>query len=168
MKNIITIYLFMLMSLFLLSNERTTEYGHISYVEPNSQVYIQRLDGKKDKAIINLPVVPGDKIISAGKSRCEIQFNNGTIIRLGHNTILKVVTILAETLTTKKNVSTLELSEGKIYIMSQVYNKEIFQIKTDNTAALFKKNTVAILQHRDKKTDIDVLKGSIHVILEMT
>ncbi len=83
---------------------------------------------------------------------------------MDHNTTLKVVTILAETLTSKKNISTLELSEGSVYVMAKVYNKKIFQIKTNNTASLFKKSSVAILKHRNNNTDFNVLKGSINII----
>ncbi len=164
MQKKLMIYLFMVMSFFLFSDQLRAEYGHISYIEPDSQIFVERLNGKKDKGILNLPIIAGDKIISAGKSRCEIQFNNGTLIRLDHNSILKIITIKAQTLTTKKSISTIELSEGALYIMANVYNKEIFQIKTENSAALFNKFSTAIIQYKNKNTDFNVFRGKINII----
>lgn len=118
-------------------------YGHISYVD--NQAKVIRQDGSERKAVVNLPVAPGDKVLTPLKGRCEIQFDNGTIIRLDKNTRLKVITFLAPSLTSKWRISTLQLEKGRIYVMSKIYKKEKFQVVTVNSAFDFLKNGVSTI-----------------------
>ena len=109
---------------FVYAEEST--YGHISYVDKEAKVI--REDHTEHKAVVNLPVTSGDQVVTSNKGRCELQFDNGTIIRLDKNTRLKVTTILAPSLTSRWKVTTLHLLEGQIYTMIQSYNREMFQV----------------------------------------
>jgi hypothetical protein len=138
-------------------------YGHISYVDKGATVI--RQDKTEQKAIVNLPVVPGDQIVTGDEGRCEIQFGNGTILRLDKNSRLKVTTILAPTLTTNWKVTTLHLMRGQLYSMTQNYNKEMFQVITPNAAIDLKKRAATTIRlEEDGDTFIFADKGKFKVM----
>ena len=68
------------LTLPVMAAEGESIYGHVSFVE--DQATIIRSDQAEDKAVVNLPLVPGDTIVTGDNGRCELQFDNGTVIRL--------------------------------------------------------------------------------------
>jgi hypothetical protein len=138
-------------------------YGHISYVD--KQATVIREDQTEHKAVVNLPVVPGDQVVTGDKGRCELQFDNGTIIRLDENTRLKVTTVLAPSLTSRWKITTLRLLQGQVYAMVQAYNREMFQVITSNAALDIKNRSAANIQARENgDTFIHVDKGKFKVM----
>jgi hypothetical protein len=137
-------------------------YGHISYVEGNPKVV--RADQTQEDAVVNLPVAPGDMVVTGEKSRCELQFDNGTVMRLGKKTRLKVTTVLAKSLTSKWKITTLELMEGKLYSLNQAYNKERFQVLTPNAAINLKKNSKTTIILKDGETHLACDRGKFEMM----
>jgi hypothetical protein len=137
-------------------------YGHISYAEGNPKVI--RADKTQEDAIVNLPVAPGDEIKTGDKSKCELQFDNGTVVRLGTDSRLKVTTVLAQSLTSKWKITTLELFEGKLYSVNQAYNKERFQILTPNTAIHLKNNSISTIDLREGETHVFCDRGKFNIM----
>ncbi len=125
-------------------------YGHISYIE--GKPLVTRADQTQDEAVVNLPIAPGDIISTGPKARCEFQFDNGTVMRLDKNSKLKIVTILAKTLTSKWKVTTLKLLEGKLYSLNQSYNQERFQVLTPHAAVDLKRGSTSTIQLKDDAT----------------
>jgi hypothetical protein len=112
-------------------------------------------------AVLNLPIGPGDTIRTSADRRCEIQFDSGTIIRLDVATELRIETILAQSLSSAKQLSNLVLSKGRMYVMYKEYDsREMFQILTPNAALKMNHRTVAIIRAaEDNSTDIQVKFG---------
>lgn len=145
------------------AGEGINDYAHISYVDKNATVI--RSDGTEHNAVVNLPVVAGDTVVTGGKDRCELQFDNGSIIRLDKNTRLKVTTILAPSLTSRWKITTLHLLSGSIYTMVQSYNREMFQIITPNAAMDMNRRTIADIQARESgETYIRSSKGKFDIM----
>ncbi len=130
-KSSFFIIFILLNSIFLIANDNIKKYAHISFLENHVKV-IKTTENSVVKGMLNLPIVSGDIIKTKNDSRCEIQFYNGTIIRLDNNTTLKIISISADSITSKFNLTTLRLLKGSLYSVSQDYNLEIYQIKTDN------------------------------------
>jgi hypothetical protein len=124
--------------------ESESIYGHVSFVE--DQATIIRLDGAADKAVLNLPLVPGDTVVTGSNGRCELQFDNGTVIRLDKNTSLRITTVQAPTLSSSSKVTTLHLLQGQLYTLPQTYNREMFQIITPNAAVKLESRTAATIR----------------------
>lgn len=138
-------------------------YGHISYVDNNATVI--REDKTEHKAVVNLPVAPGDQIVTGEKGRCELQFDNGTIIRLDKDSRLKLTTVLAPSLTSRWKITTLNLMRGGLCSMSTNYNKEMFQIITPNAAFDLKKRATAFIHLNDSgDTFIFPQRGKLKVM----
>ncbi len=145
-------------------------YGHISYTEVKfdgeDPVVIREGKTKPEVAVLNLPLGPGDVIRTSAGRRCEIQFDTATIIRLDVDTELKIETILARSLSSKKEVSNLSLVRGRIYVLYKEYgSNEMFQIFTPLTAVKMKHKTVAMMKaNGNNSTDLQVKYGKAHVL----
>ncbi len=140
-----------------------SNYGHITFVDKATTII--RQDKTEQKAEVNMPVAPGDMVVTSEDSRCEIQFDNGTVLRLDKKTHLRVTTIMAPTLTSNKKITTLHLTSGQVYAMIQSYNREMFQVITPNAAVEFNQRTAATIQVRGNgETFVYTDKGKCHVM----
>lgn len=144
-------------------------YGHVSKIDGQEgpEPYILREYGtQRIPAILNMPLMPGDTIVTPGAGRLEIQFDNGTILRLDAATEIKIETILAETLTTRNMMTNLVLSRGQVYAMFKEYSpREICQFLLPTAAVRLRHQTVAILgTDEDGASDIRVRRGKADVL----
>lgn len=139
-------------------------YGHISYVD--GEAFVLKPDGEGAlKAVVNLPLVPGDVIYTEDRGRCELQFDNGTLIRLDENTEIKLNTVLSKSLTSKDKITTLQLHKGAIFNMNQVYNDEIFQVITPTAAIkMYERSTNLIEVNKDGETEVSVVRGKMGIL----
>jgi len=119
-------------------------YGHVSFVD-NGAVVI-RSDGGEAPAVVNLPLAPGDTILTPATGRCEIQFDNGTVVRLDKSSRLRLATVRAPSLTSNWEITTLELEKGQLYALPQSYGGEMFQVVTPNAAANLKRRVIATIR----------------------
>jgi hypothetical protein len=149
----------------VLNGPKNFYFGHISYTEAksdgNDPVVLREGGGAPEAAVLNLPLGPGDTIRTTADRRCEIQFDSGTIIRLDVATELRIETILAQSLSSAKQLSNLVLSKGRLYVMYKEYDsREMFQILTPNAALKMGHKTVAIIRAAaDTSTDVQVKFG---------
>ncbi len=145
-------------------------FGHISYLEPDSggKGPLVFRDGRTipETAVLNLPLGPGDIIQTFDGPRCEVQFDNGTIVRLDTNTKLKIETLLAGSLSTAKKVSNLLLAQGQVYVMHKKYDSlEIFQVITPHAAVKLNHNSVALIQMpKEWQTAVQVERGKAYLL----
>jgi hypothetical protein len=144
--------------------------GHISYIETGREGKLPLVyrDGQAvpETAALNLPLGPGDIIQTLDGPRCEVQFDNGTIVRLDANTKLKIETLLANSLSTAKKVSNLLLAQGQVYVMYKKYDSlEIFQVITPHAAVKLNHNSVALIQlPREWQTAVQVERGKAELL----
>jgi len=122
-------------------------YGHISFVDQRATVL--RADGSEEPAAVNLPLVPGDTVSTPVDGRCELQFDNGTVVRLDKDSRLHIASVLARSLTSSWDVTTLDLEKGQVYALPQHYEHEMFQIVTPNAAVHLKSRVVATIRLDD-------------------
>jgi hypothetical protein len=144
-------------------------FGHISYVDIREDgfdpVVIREGVAFEEKALLNFPVAPGDTIRTSEKRRCEIQFDTGTIIRMDKSTELKIITVLAPSLSSRYRITNLELSRGRLYLMYKRYNQpEIFELKTPSAAAKIGHGAVVLLEYDGKESLMQVKRGKSSLI----
>lgn len=138
-------------------------YAHISYVD--GSVSVERTDGRVESGSVNLSLVPGDLLRTDENGRCEIQFENGTILRLNHGTRLLFRTVLAPSLATTWKITTLELQSGELYSINQNYRQEMFQVITNNAAVNLKTDSTCYIGFdEEKNTDVFCKRGKIQVM----
>jgi len=145
-------------------------FGHVSLVDLKNDgkdpLVVREGAANPEVASLNLPLGPGDLIRTSDERRCEIEFDNGTIVRLDTDTELKIETILAHALSSGDKLSNLVLSKGRIYVMYKEYNSaEVFQVLTPNSAIKLKHNTVATVGWEIRGgTDVQVKFGKASVL----
>ncbi len=118
-------------------------YGHVSFVDNGAAVLHE--DGSQEDAVVNLPIAPGDTVMTSG-GRCELQFDNGTVVRLDKASRLRIATVLAPSLTSSWRITTLELEGGQLYALPQSYSREMFQVTTPNAAVSLKSQVRATIR----------------------
>ena len=118
-------------------------YGHVSFVDNGATILHE--DGSQDDAVVNLPISPGDTVVTSG-GRCELQFDNGTVVRLDKGSRLRIATVLAPSLTSSWRITTLELEAGQLYTLPQSYSREMFQFTTPNAAVSLKSQVRATIR----------------------
>jgi hypothetical protein len=144
--------------------------GHISLADirnDGKDVMIFRENAVSgEPALLNMPLGPGDTVRTSDVRRTEIQFDNGTIIRLDTDTELKIETILAPSLSSLANVSNVVLARGRAYIMYTEYDRrELFQILTPGAALKMKNHTVAEVEAvPEGATAVRVSNGRVDVL----
>ncbi len=154
----------------LLNGQKDFYYGHISFAEikNDGQDPVVFREGRltPEIAILNLPLGPGDVIQTSAERRTEVQFDNGTILRLDLNSRLKIETILAQSLSTRKKISNLVLERGQIYVMYKKHNNlEIFQVATPGAAVKLDHNSVAFIRLTEEgDTDVQVERGKAFLL----
>ncbi|MHB8054443.1 MAG: DUF6600 domain-containing protein [Candidatus Aminicenantales bacterium] len=144
-------------------------YGHVSNVDAQEgpEPYILRENGaRRVPATLNMPLIPGDIVVTPGAGRLELQFDNGTIIRMDAETELKIETILAESLTTSNKMTNLILSRGRVYAMFKEYSsREICQFLLPTAAVRLRHQTVAILGvGAAQSSDVWVRRGKADIL----
>lgn len=145
-------------------------FGHISYLEVKEEgketVVFREGKTAPEVAVLNFPIVPGDTVKTTESSRCEIQFDTGTIVRLDTNTEIKFETILAQSLSSQYKLTNMVLQKGQAYVMYKQYKaQEILQILTSNSSTKPKHGSVLILRaNGDGSTDLKVNSGSAAIL----
>jgi hypothetical protein len=145
-------------------------FGHVSYVEIKNDgkdpLVFREGQQSGELAVFNLPLGPGDVIQTSDSRRCELQFDNGTIVRLDVGTNLKIETILAGSLSTSRKMSNLLLAQGRIYVMYKKYSSlEIFQVITPHAAVKLNPHSVAIIAvSKEQDTDLQVERGKAYLL----
>lgn len=138
----------------LSGEESLVPVAHVSFLEGN--LAITNRDGNTHGAVVNFPVVAGDILRTDGDGRAEIQFGNGTLMRIDKDSELLVSTILAPLLTYERwKVTTLKLNRGAVYVISNIYNQEMLQVVSEDVAVNFLRNTnVEIRLEPEKGTQV--------------
>ena len=145
-------------------------YGHISLTDVRNDgadaVVLRSEADKGEPAALNMPIGPGDIIRTTAERRVEIQFDNATIVRLDVGSELKIETIMAQSLSSKSQLSNLVLRRGRCYIMYKQFNsKEIFQVLTPLAAVKLKHNSVAMVGlAADGSAEIQVKYGKASLL----
>ncbi len=136
--------------------------GHISLLE--GDVKIVKTNGDMLKGKTNYPLVTGDVILTGKTGRCEIQLSNGTLLRLDKNSDIKLVSLLTDSVTSNKKISTVKLMNGSIYTMAQIYKQEILQIITPQISVKMENRSTNLIRTCEKESSIHVIRGKVRVL----
>ena len=141
-------------------------YCHFTLVEGDVYIFKSNKD-QAVKAVVNHPLIQGDIVYTNGNGRCELQFNNGTIMRMNNHTELQLTTVLSPSLTSNKKITTLHLNKGQVFSMNQIYKREIFQLITpESSIKMNARSTNSVLVNKKGHTHIYVMRGKVGVLYD--
>jgi hypothetical protein len=154
----------------LVNGQKDFYYGHISYSDIKNDGLDPAVfrEGRisPEVAVLNLPLGPGDVIQTSAIRRTEVQFDNGTIVRLDLDSRLRIEALLAQSLSTLKKMSNLILEKGQVYVMYKKYDsQEIFQIVAPSAAVKLDHNSVALIRLTEEgNIDVQVERGKAFLL----
>jgi hypothetical protein len=155
---------FVLSAFFLLTSlsavaKSSVRIVRLSYVE--GSVQIDRNTGKYEKAFLNLPITEGVKIRAQSESRAEIEFEDGSTLRLVPDTTVQFPQLSLEDSGAK--VSTVEILSGTAYV-------NYAGAKDSSLSLVFGREKVALTKSAHLRIGVDekgaavaVLKGDVQV-----
>jgi len=143
--------------------DNAESFCYVSLVE--GEAFVRQAGSPELKpAAVNFPLLPGDAVETGEQGRCELQFDNGTVMRLGTGSRLQINTLRADSLTTNKKITILELTAGRIFSMNNTYNRELFQVVTPLAAFKLDKDSTTTVSIEEAGNRVFVAKGRIGVL----
>jgi hypothetical protein len=155
---------FVLSALFFLTSlsavaKSSVRIVRLSYVE--GSVQIDRNTGKYEKAFLNLPITEGVKLRAQSESRAEIEFEDGSTLRIIPDTTVQFPQLSLEDSGAK--VSTVEILSGTAYI-------NYAGVKDTSLSLVFGREKIALAKAAHLRIEVDekgaavaVLKGDVQV-----
>jgi hypothetical protein len=116
----------------------------------------------EEVATVNMPLGPGDTLVTAPDTRCEVEFDTGTRVLLDGSTTVRLETILAPSLSSSRKLTNLALETGRIRIRYRPYGgDEVFQVLTGNAAVKIEANASVDVQtgETSARTRLEVAEG---------
>jgi len=114
------------------------------------------------KATFNMPVVNGDKVETKKQSRCEITYNDGSIVRIDEQSIYTIEkAIIAED---KKEVES-SLSIGKLWanLKKLIRGKDSWKLKSPAAVVAVRGTVYRMNAGADSATQVLVYDGEVKV-----
>ena len=133
--------------------------GRISLIQ--GQVFIQAKDEEGwTEASVNFPVVDGDRIMTEREGRVELQFQNGTYLRIGEESQVDIIALSSDQ---ENGFFHLNQLEGKIYVnhhpilgkASSLYVDLFYGVLSSHVPSRFKIDFVS------SQVRISVLEGGL-------
>jgi hypothetical protein len=159
-KSILLTLLSLAAATFALADDKHQSY--ISY-DDGGTIVRSGDDGKEIEAQRNLPVYPGDEVVTARRGRAEVRLSDGNILGIDRTTALLIRSVL-DSYEGDANETVVELRYGKVAVQRTDLGKDHVRLDTDNASYVAEEEAVysveAFTRGRDRVTVFD---GTIDV-----
>jgi hypothetical protein len=154
------IILFLCLSVFSFSPEQIS-VGKVSFPLGNVLV-LSKGETRFRKATFNMPVKNGDKVETKKQSRCEITFNDGSIVRIDEQSIY---TIEKAIITDDKKEVESSLSIGKLWanLKKLIRGKDSWKLKSPAAVVAVRGTVYRMNAGADSSTQVLVYDGQVDV-----
>ncbi len=154
------IILFAALTAFSFSPEQTS-VGKVSFPLGNVLV-LSKGETRFSKATFNMPVKNGDKVETKKQSRCEITFNDGSIVRIDERSIY---TIEKAIITDDKKEVESSLSIGKLWanLKKLIRGKDSWKLKSPAAVVAVRGTVYRMNAGADSSTQVLVYDGQVDV-----
>lgn len=154
------IILFAALTAFSFSPEQSS-VGKVSFPLGNVLV-LSKGETRFRKATFNMPVKNGDKVETKKQSRCEITYNDGSIIRIDERSIY---TIEKATITDDKKEVESSLSIGKLWanLKKLIRGKDSWKLKSPAAVVAVRGTVFRMNAGADSSTQVLVYDGQVDV-----
>ncbi|HVE70803.1 MAG TPA: DUF6600 domain-containing protein [Thermoanaerobaculia bacterium] len=144
----------------LAEDERHQSY--LSYEEGGTVVKSGE-DGEEIQAHRNLPVYPGDEVVTARRGRAEVRLSDGNIIGIDRATSLRFRSIL-DSYEGEGNETIAELKYGKVALHRTDIGRDHVRLDTDHASYVAEREAVYSVETDARGRDrVTVFDGSIEV-----
>ena len=158
-------FLPILLTILIASVASADDDKHQSYISYDDGGTIVKSgdDGREIEAHRNLPVFPGDEIVTARRGRAEVRLSDGNILGIDRTTALRLRSIL-DSYEGDSNETVVELRYGKIAIHRTDIGREHVRLDTDNASYVADREGVYSVETDTRGRDrVTVFDGSVEV-----
>ncbi len=161
-KGILLTLLTLALVLPLQAQERERHQSYISY-DDGGTILRSGEDGKEIEAHRNLPVYPGDEVITARRGRAEVHLSDGNIIGVDRATALRFLSIL-DSYDGDSDETVVELRHGKIAVHRTDIGRDYVRLDTDHACYLASNEAIYSIETDARGNDrVIVFDGSLEV-----
>ena len=156
---------FLLILTLVLATFASAEERHQSYIsyDDGGTVVKSGEDGREIDAHRNLPVYPGDEIITARRGRAELRLSDGNILGIDRTTALRLRSIL-DSYEGDANETVAELRYGKVAIHRTDLGREHVRLDTDNASYVAEHEGLYSVETDSRGRDrVTVFDGAVEV-----
>jgi hypothetical protein len=132
----------------------------LSYVEGNVQISRDSASGF-DKALVNLPVTQGATVRTSEASRAEVEFEDGTTIRLTPNSAVEFPQLSLRDSGDK--VSTVQVNRGTVFVDFAGGKNGEFAIHFGRESIALNRSAHLRIEVGDSGATVAVLKGEVQI-----
>lgn len=157
--------LFTLLSLAVALSAFADDERHQSYLsyDDGGTVVKSGDDGREIEAHRNLPIYPGDEIVTARRGRAEVRLADGNIVGIDRTTALRLRSIL-DAYEGDSDETVAELRYGKVAIYRTDIGEQHVRLDTDHASYVAYREAVYSVETDSRGRDrVTVFDGSIEV-----
>lgn len=139
------------------------EDRHQSYISYDDGGTVVRTGDRDVEATRNLPVYPGDEIVTARRGRSEVHLSDGNIIGIDRSTAIYFRSIL-DSYEGESNETVVELRYGKVAVHRTDIGREHVRLDTDQASYVATDEAVYSVESDSRGRDrVTVLDGSVEI-----
>src|SRR5215212_355857 len=131
-KGLLLTLLTLSLAIPLQAADRERHQSYVSYDEGGT-VLRSGEDGKQIDVQRNLPVYPGDEIVTARRGRAEVHLSDGNIIGIDRATSIRFRSML-DSYEGESNETVAELKYGKVAVQRTAVGREHVRLDTDQAS----------------------------------
>lgn len=131
----------------------------LSYIEGG--VTIDRNTGQFEKAIVNLPITEGAKLRTASDGRAEVEFEDGSTMRLAPNTNVQFTKLSLQDSGGK--LSTADVQNGTVYVDFAAAKHDQLTLLFGNSKTTLTQSAHLRVDAAEQGTSVAVFKGDVQV-----
>lgn len=151
--------LFFLLASVLVLADSQVRIVRLSYIEGNVQ--IDRGTGQFEKAMVNLPITQGAKLRTESDGRAEVEFEDGSTIRIVPETAIEFPQLFLRDSGSK--VSTVEIKKGTAYVDYSSSKDNEFTLLFGREKILLSRPAHVRIGIGDSSAAVAVFKGDLQI-----
>lgn len=143
-------------------DDRERHQSYLSY-DDGGTVVRSGEDGREIEAHRNLPIYPGDEVVTARRGRAEVRLSDGNIIGIDRASSLLFRSIL-DAYDGEGNETVVELKYGKVAVHRTDIGRDHVRVDTDNASYVAENEAVYSVEADSRGRDrVTVFDGSLEV-----
>ncbi|HYI11682.1 MAG TPA: DUF6600 domain-containing protein [Thermoanaerobaculia bacterium] len=158
-------FLLTLLSLVLAVSAFAEDEKHQSYLSYDDGGTVVRSgdEGREIDAHRNLPIYPGDEVVTSRRGRAEVRLSDGNIIGIDRTTAVRFKSIL-DAYEGEGDETVVELRQGKVAVHRTDLGRQHVRLDTDNASYVAERESVYSVETGTNGQDrVTVFDGAIEV-----
>jgi len=119
-------------------------------------------DGKETEARVNMPVFPGDQVVTGRRGRAEIRLSDGNVLGVDRATAINFKSIL-DSYDGDSSQTTVELKYGHVIVHRTEVGSDYVRLDTDNASYIAPDSAVYAVDTDGGKDRVTVFDGTVEV-----